>query len=235
MNRNLLLMVVAGVSVFAPVACTPALDKIPYNEFAPQKMEKWNEPFTGVWVGDKLKNKEHNSKTIYIAPIDLRYLQSENNSEEDKQEQAKLASYFDSELKKDLAKYGVSVISSPKDADLELQLALVKISRTKAYLSYASLGTSFFIPYVGSVISALAHGDMALAGRFIDPKTKRVEAAFVDYREDEPSVLGAVRDYTYYGHHRKTVDMWTDKLAELIAVRQQKKIKAPIWFTINPF
>ena len=226
--------------VFLSVSCGSGpfsnhLKEIPSNSFASEPLKKWGAPFTGIWQDSRLEKYRGSFSKMYIAPVSLDHVQSSRMDADDLAKYKEFGRYLDAELAKDLKKEGMSVVSSPKEANLILELALVKVEPTKAIYHYFSLGTSFFVPYVGSLISMKAKGEMVLMGKIVEAKTKKTLVVFGDYRGDEPTAFGSLRDYTRYGHHYQTLDMWSDRIVALLKSRGNSKVKAPIWFTLSPF
>ena len=76
---------------------------------------------------------------------------------------------------------------------------------------------------------------MALAVKVFETSTAKELAVMVDSRRDEPAIFGSFLDYTRYGQHRKTANMWAERLATLLDAPPGTGVKPPIWFTINPF
>ena len=224
-------------------SCTEhLLAKIPKTEFAPETLQPWNAPFEGLWVNPKVQGKEKHYKRLYIAPTTIDYLtpgaDRHWHPEEFKAQAMKLAGEFDRKLREDLAAQPglpIALADSRQKADLVLETAFVSINRTLVGVNLLSLGSSFFIPGVSYGLGLISKGDMAMSGRVTAARTGERLAVIGDYRSDEPTVFGSARDYTMYGNHRKTIDMWSAKLAELIAKGRNGKVAPALWFTLNPF
>lgn len=237
MKRILLPLTLLASFVLA--SCSTDLSKIPVTSFAPQKLEKWNEPFDGIWVDPKAQNEVKTPmRTIYVAPVTTQYLTPPVTDADDQAAVKKLSDYFDQKLKQCLSGLPSSklkIVNSPQKSEIIMEPALVQITPTKSYLNFCSFGTSLFVPYVSYAISPFASGNMVMVCKFVDTKTKKTIAVMADYRDDEPSVLGSLRDYTKYGHHYKTIDMWAKKMAERVNADMGQKVAAPVWITLNPF
>lgn len=225
------------------ISCTEQLlAKIPKTEFAPQQLHPWNAPFEGLWVNPKTKGNEKHYQRLYIAPVTIDYLtppaDKHWHSEEFKTQAVKLAAGFDRTLREELSrqpKLPITVTDNRNKADLALEVAIVHMDRTLVAVNMVSLGSSFFIPGVSYGLGLISNGDMAMTGRLTDTRSGELLAVFGDYRSDEPAVFGSLRDYTMYGNHRKTIGMWSAKLAELIARGKNGKVVPALWFTLNPF
>ena len=185
-------------------SCTEhLLAKIPKTEFASETLQPWNAPFEGLWVNPKVQGKEKHYTRLYIAPTTIDYLTPEAghhwHPEEFKAQAVKLAGEFDRKLREDLAAQPglpIALADSRQKADLVLETAFVSINRTLVGVNLLSLGSSFFIPGVSYGLGLISKGDMAMTGRVTDARTGERLAVFGDYRSDEPTVFGSVRDYT---------------------------------------
>lgn len=236
MNRILAALILLGTLYLT--SCSNDLEKIPTTPFATQKLEKWDDPFDGIWVDPTTKTQKTPKRTLYIAPTTINFLTPPMDDAKDQQTAQQLASYLDNKLKQDLGKLPaeqIILVDSPKKAEVMMEIALVTIKPTKSYLNYLSMGTSFFVPYVSSVFSKFSSGEMVMVCKFSDAQTKKPMAIMADYRPDEPALLGSFRDYTRFGHHYKTIDMWSNKLTQRLAARIDEKVAPPIWITLNPF
>ncbi len=219
-------------------ACAPGIKDIPETAFNTKPLEKWNAPFSGIWVDSSLKEYKVTAQKIYVAPATLDYITPPLADDEERQDVQKLADFYNNELKKNLSlkeQQHLKIVDSAKKADFILETAFVKVKPTKKYLNWLSFGTSLFVPYVSMAISPLATGEMAMVARLKSAKTGKVVVAFADIRDDEPSLFGSLRDYTSYGHHYQTADMWADKMSDVLSSKPGTKIKAPLWFTLSPF
>lgn len=236
MNRILAALILLGTLYLT--SCANDLEKIPTTPFATQKLEKWNDPFDGIWVDPTTKTQKTPKHTLYVAPTTIDFLTPPMDDAEDQQTAQQLAAYLDNKLKQDLGKLSaeqIKLVDSPQKAEVMMEIALVTIKPTKSYLNYLSMGTSFFVPYVSSIFSKFSSGEMVMVCKFSDAQTKKPMAIMADYRPDEPALLGSFRDYTRFGHHYKTIDMWSNKLTQRLAARIDEKVAPPIWITLNPF
>lgn len=228
----------AALSVLTCSCTEHLLARIPKTEFAPEPLQPWNAPFEGLWTNPKTQGKEKHYHRLYIAPVTIDYLtppaDTHWHSEEFQGQAVKLAAEFDRKLREELARQPglpITVADSWNKADLALEIAIVHMDRTLVAVNMISLGSSFFIPGLSYGLGLFSNGDMAMTGRLTDTRL----AVFGDYRSDEPTVFGSLRDYTMYGNHRKTIGMWSVKLAELIARGNNGKVAPALWFTLNPF
>lgn len=233
----------AAMSSCAQTARTQAdLERIPKTEFANAPLQVWNAPFQGLWVNPAAGLNRESPRKLYIAPVTAEYMTESPRRRWFPGEYAEamrdLAALFDRELKEKMAlrpSLRASLADSPDRADLALEVALVKLDRTLVGVNLLSMGTSFFVPGVSYALGFLSKGDMAMVGRVREVESGRILAVFGDYREDEPTVFGSVRDYTMYGSHRKTIRMWSAKLAELLAAGGKGRVAPEAWWTLNPF
>lgn len=214
------------------------LRELPKNDFVTQQMTEWEKPFTAIWVDPKIKEQKIAKKKVFIKGITLDYIQPPLEGDRRETWARRLALYFDQQLTAKIKEDPVAssrVINSPEKAQYIMEPALVQVNRTMYGLNFLSFGTSFFIPMITYAFNPFTYGEMTLMVRIKDAKTGKVYITFADYKKDEPTVFGSVRDFTPYGHHFKTVDMWTDKLSHLIGAEPGTEIKKETWITLNPF
>lgn len=219
-----------------------ALDHIPKTAFADVPLQVWNAPFQGLWVNPNVDLHRESPRKLYIAPVTTDYMTESPRRrwfpEEYAEVMRELSGLFDRELKEKVRlqpSLQSSLVDRRDQAELALEVALVKLDRTLVGVNLLSMGTSFFVPGVSYALGFLSKGDMAMVGRVREVESGRILAVFGDYRQDEPTVFGSLRDYTMYGSHRRTIRMWSDKLAELLAAGGKGHVAPATWMTLNPF
>ncbi len=236
MNKTVLSFVVlaAWLSVIF-FGCTSAAvnySNHPYIENKP--LTVWNHPFSAIWLDKSISKTPYPVNKIYVEPASV-YLSGEHSQSETNAARQLCAFLNDtfSELAKerDLK----CLVSNRSESDIFLKPKIIDIERTHCIISYCSLGTSLFVPYVSYMLEYFVAGKMTMAVKLFETSTNKELAIMVDYRKDEPTLFGSFRDYTFYGQHKKTVRMWADRLCVLLASPPRQGAEPPIWFTINPF
>ena len=138
-----------------------------------------------------------------------------------KSDSQQLAKYFRRKLLeayKQRDDLNLEILTSPTAASLQVELALVEISPTKAWLNASGTIAGFFVPGVGTISGILASGSVAFEGRL--RLHGKVIAKFKDHEADQITPIG-VQNFTWYSHTHKTLDSWASQLAELAATRHK--------------
>lgn len=241
-------------------SCSSDFDNLPKSDFAPHELTEWDKPFTGIWVDPQAQDQKINEKKLFIKPISLDYLNppliDTDKEGPDKvslsfthqlslrkntyrnEKVKKLATYFDEQLSEKIKANPTTaarVADDIKKAQFIVEPALVKVRATKSGWNLLSFGTSLVVPMVSYAFSPFTYGDMALMIKVSDSKTGKVYGVFADYKKDQPSVFGSIRDYSPYAHHRRTIDVWTSKMVDLLAAKPGEEVEKPLWITLNPF
>lgn len=209
----------------------------PFND---KPLTEWEEPFTAAWADPQLKEQKVLSKKILIKPLTLSYLNPSPEEGSRKKKWAdRLSLYFDQHLAEKIKNSPVAssrITNSESSADFVMEPALIQLNPTRYGLNFISFGTSLFIPMVSYAFTPFTYGEMTMMVKIYDRRHKnKVYAVFADYKRDEPTVFGSIRDFTAYGHHYKTMDAWAEMMTQLLSSQPGERLEKPKWITLNPF
>lgn len=223
--------------IFFFSACSSDFENLAKSDFSSHELKPWGKPFTALWTDPQVKDKKIATQKIFIKPLNTHYL-PKSDSEFENNAIQRLSLYFDQNLAEKIKQNSTAAYRTTNDiknARFLLEPALVQVEPTLYGLNFLSFGTSLFVPLVSYAFNPFTHGEMTLMAKISDSKTGRVYAVFADHRPDEATIFGSIRDFTPYGHHFRTMDMWTDKMADILGSEPGQEIKNPRWITLNPF
>jgi len=209
-------VLVLGV-LLALVGCKSALtsflraDPVPLTNFLPDhdKLRRMDDlcPFHYHWC-DLEALMGANLKHIYIAPIEMGYLQQGNawdefaknvtTAEEDLKDLAEYArlAYYKAFKSQEQA-IGVTVVDSPDVPDtLVLESAIVAFAPTKSSVYAAGVVGDFFVPCLGIVTDAISSGTIAVESRARIGKDGPIVAMLAD-TENDPDALISFSKFTW--------------------------------------
>lgn len=110
-----------------------------------------------------------------------------------------------------------------------IQLAIVQLVPTKAFLNAATTAADFFIPGAG-LLSMANTGCVAMECRILDGRDGHVIAMVAD-KEDDPAAMISLSNFTWYGHAKEIIDAWAKSFTELALaddIKQVRKKEFPI-------
>lgn len=235
MPRNWLhfLLGLAGAVALAAPGCKakPA----PPSGFL-QQTEKMAEPedlpFHRAWYD---KDADWDKFTeIYVAPVNVDYLAEMTWWDQvafagDNKEDAKeLGAYARQRIVKAFREdpnQKLRVVDKPGPHTIILEMAIVELKPTNAWLNAAGYG--------GAGV-ALDKGTVAIEARLVDGGTKQVIAMFAD-REQGKEALISAKDVTWYGHAYGIVDDWADQAVEIANTPEGGKVSDTSPITLKPW
>lgn len=220
------------------ISCSSDFEQLPKTGFAPQELQEWGKPFTAIWTDPNLKRQKIPNQKSFIKPISTAWLDQKQISDSKRKAIDKLTLYFDQQLADQIKNNTVTkakIVNDPKKARFFIEPALVQVEPTLYGWNFLSFGTSLFVPMISYAFNPFTHGEMTMVIKVSDTKTRKVYVVMADHKEDEPTIFGSIRDFTPYGHHFRTMDMWAEKLTDLLASKPGEEIKKPLWITLNPF
>ena len=183
----------------------PLMDSLPHHE----KLRRMDAtcPFHYHWC-DLKALMDANIKHVYIAPVEMGYLQKGNawnelaknitTAEEDLQDLAKFAhkAYYKAFKSQEKA-IGVTVVDSPDVPNtLVIESAIVAFAPTKSTIYAAGLVGDFFVPCLGLVTDAISSGTIAVETRARIGKDGPIVAALAD-TENDPDALISLSKFTW--------------------------------------
>ena len=186
-------------------------DPVPLTDFLPDhdKLRRMDDacPFHYHWC-DVEALIAANLKHIYIAPIDMSYLQKGGawdefaknitTAEADLQELAEFTrlAYYKA-FKSQEAAIGVTVVDSPDVPDtLVLESAIVAFAPTKSSVYAAGVVGDFFVPCLGIVTDVISSGTIAVESRARIGKDGPIVAMLAD-TENDPDALVSLSKFTW--------------------------------------
>ena len=203
--------------LFALVGCKATLtslmraDPVPLTDFVPhhEKLRRMDDscPFHYYWA-DLDALIAANIKHVYIAPVDMSYLQKGNawdefaksvtTAEGDLQDLANFAqkAYYKAFKSQEKA-IGVTVVDSPDVPNtLVVESAIVAFAPTKSSVYAAGMVGDFFVPCLGLVTGVISSGSVAVESRARLGKDGPIVAALAD-TENDPNALVSLSKFTW--------------------------------------
>ncbi len=171
-----------------------------------------NLPFQRAWY-DKTAYWNHYNK-VKIAPIDMSYLSEATwwdslSMAWDRENDTRLiAEYMQAQMKSAFEKKEdnrFTVANSVGPRTVVLEMALVELSPTKAFVNAAGL-------LVGVTLD---HGMVAIEARIRDASSGKVIATFADREQGKTTVVN-VDNYSWFGHSEKVIDDWAGQTVAVL-------------------
>lgn len=194
----------------------------------------WNERVDGV---------HGKSQEIYIMPVTTKYLDNYPADKEKAEDVEEIRAYFDRALKTKLSALdkkdnSFHLVGKPTPNSYRIEIALLSITPTNVPKNSMGAVASALVPGSGTILSATSpKGSIAMGAKFYAPNGKLV-GEVADFERDQSSLVSMVlidfKDFQYYAHHKRHIDIWCDQFCEIFTTRHEHKIKRP-WFTLNPF
>lgn len=210
-----------------------------------EQMEEHRErfPFNKVWLKDYSENYYDKYTEIMIAPVDTGHmlemdwtdklsLAGEKRVKKDAVAAGKyLRDQFVKAIEKSEEKRFVLVDKAgPKT--LILEMALVELVPTKAWLNVAGNAGGFFVPGAGAATGLASSGSVAIEGRLRDGGTGEVVAMFKDREKDQASPIG-LQDYTWYHHSKNAAEDWAKQFTKILETKADDKVADSRPFTLR--
>ncbi|WP_367870931.1 DUF3313 family protein [Luteolibacter sp. Populi] len=198
-----------------------------------------------AWVAPAYRGKpvKDHFSSVYIAPVDTRYMARQSwwqQQGEKKNDLAKdtdaLAQRMRSQFKQAIAHYpgdNIPLASGPGPGVLVIELALVELVPSKAYWNAGATAAGFVVPGAG-LLSAAGRGSIAIEGRARDGGSNTVIATFKDRRADKvaPVNLGS---YSWYHGAEGNITDWAAEFAELLNTPPGHVVQRPSSVTLKPW
>jgi Protein of unknown function (DUF3313) len=203
-------------------------------------------PFHRAWVDPAYSST--NYKSILVAPVNTEYVEQQSTWAKSNVRQFK--------IKEDLAMIGeefqetvkekfreskdnrFTVVDTPRDDTMILELAITQLVPNKAFLGAIGLAAWAAPLPIGVPVGMLAtfadDGWMAIEGRVRDAKTGAVVAMFADREAAKTRVLD-LEAVTWYGQARESMNDWADQLVQLANTPKDVKVEDASAFTLMPW
>ena len=215
MNKSKCILVMTAL--LALVGCKSTLtswlraDPVPLTDFLPhhEKLRRMDDscPFHWYWA-DLAAFEAANLKHIYIAPVDMSYLQKGGawdefaknmvTAEEDLKDLADYAhlAYYKAFKSQEQAIGGTVVDSPDVPGTLVLESAIVAFAPTKSSVYAAGMVGDFFVPCLGLVTDAISSGTIAVETRARIGKDGPI-VAVVATTENDPDALVSFSKFSW--------------------------------------
>lgn len=165
-------------------------------------------------------------KSIYVAPVNTDYLremswwEGTNLSGQDEEGMRALAGFtretFMEAHRNNTHDYRLEVVETPRDDSVILELALTEVVPTKAWLNTVAFA---------GLMMAVDKGIVSMEGRLRDGETEEIIAKFADREQGRSSLVGNVKDVTWYGHAKAIVREWGQQSVVITNAEADEVIK----------
>jgi hypothetical protein len=241
----LLLFVVVSVSGCSTLKAGEAEDAGYLED--PDQMEERRDrfPFHKVWLKDYSEEYYDKFTEIMVAPVNTDHvlesdwvggltLASLQSVEEDIKQIAKyMHARFVYELYQS-EKTGRKVVDKAGPETVILEMALVELVPTKAWLNAAGGAAGYFVPGAGTVAGLASSGSVAIEGRLRDAGTGEIVAMFKDREKDQSSPIG-IQGYTWYAHSENNIDDWAKQFVEVLETGADDEVADSLPITHRPW
>lgn len=192
--------------------------------------EEPGKPFDRSWFKPGVDLRTY--REVYLAAVDTSHLLQQDwwsKASLSKRPQATeaelLGGYFLDQLREKFQKTnGARIVEAPGPGVLVIELAIVEVVPTKAWLNIIGYAT----------IGALSHGATSFEGRMKDGGTGELIAEFKD-REYGKFAPVTVADLTWYAHSRETIRGWAGEIVELCEAAPDAPVRKSSTVTLKPW
>lgn len=213
---------------------------------SPEKMAEHRErfPFQKVWLKDFSENFFSDYTEVLIAPVDVDHLlahdwvadMSLRGKTKIHQDAKMIAEYMQEKFKETIRndKNGrFTLVDTASPQTLVVELALVELVPTKAWLNVSGNIIGLFLPGASILTSLASSGSVAIEGRFRDGGTGEIVAMFKDRESDQIAPIG-IQDLTWYKHAEDEIDDWARQFVEVLDTKADHKVadSTPLTFRI---
>lgn len=188
-------------------------------------------PFNRVWYDKGVDWDSYNK--VVVAPVNITYLlemdwwQKSSLAGND-QNANEIATYLRQQIIKAFEKQDsenrFQVVSQRGPNTLVLELALIEVTPTKAWLNAASL----------MFVGALDTGTAAIEGRMRDGSTGEVIYLLADRQMGKASLVSA-KDFTWWSHAKAVCNEWAKIMVKELNAKVGERVKPQATFTLKPW
>jgi hypothetical protein len=198
-----------------------------------------------AWVAAPYRGKpvKDHFQSVYIAPVNTRYMAEQTWWQQQGQNQAtlsrdtaKFAARIRQQFQSSISNYPgdhIPLASGPGPGVLVIEVALVELVPSKAYWNAGATAAGFVVPGAG-FLSAAGRGSIAIEGRARDGGTGKVIATFKDRRADKVAPVN-LDSYTWYEGAEGNVTDWAAEFAELLNTPPNHVVKRPSPVKLQPW
>jgi len=200
-------------------------------------------PFHKVWLSDYSQKHYDKFTEIMVAPVNTDYLLQNDWLEEltlasmqsVRDDTKGIAEYMRTRFVEELQqseKTGLKVVDKAGPKTVILEMAIVELVPTKAWLNTAGAAAGFFVPGAGTAAGLASSGSVAIEGRMRDAGTGEIITTFKDREKDQASPVG-IQGYTWYYHSKNNIDDWAEQFVELIETEPDDEVRDSNPFTLR--
>lgn len=192
---------------------------------------------------ERVEGSHGKSQEIYITPVTTKYLENYPKEKDKAEDVEEINTYFNNKLKEKLSALdkmdnSFHLVNKPTSNSYRVDIALLSITPTNVKMNSSGAIAGAIIPGSGTILSSGSKkGSISMGAKFYAPNGKLV-GEVADFETDESSILSVVlvdtKDFQYYAHHKRHIDIWCDQLCEVFTTKHEHAIKRP-WFSLNPF
>ncbi|MBN1586474.1 MAG: DUF3313 family protein [Candidatus Omnitrophica bacterium] len=202
-----------------------------------QLLEDERFPFHKAWMAEGFS--WDNYSTIYIAPVNTRYLlEMDWIKEIGKGQIPEKDIPFVAETARQAFKMAFAqdrdhkylVVEEAQSNSIILELALVEIIPNRAFLDTLSYG----VPYAGGLLRMGAKSRVAFEARLRDGRTNEVVAAFAD-REQEKASLVNLKNLAWYWQAQAIIEEWARQFVDIANAGEGETVKDSSFFELAPW
>lgn len=240
----LLFTLIAAVAFVGACKAKPAAEPSGFLAENQQLEKQEIYPFHKAWFSPGWNDPS--KRTIVVAPVNTQYVKeagwwSKTNLKGSKMEEdlANLATYTRDEFQKAFREdknKRFTVVETPRDDSLVMELALVDVVPNKASLGALGLAATVVAAPAGAAIAAKesAKGSVAIEGRIRDAATGEVVAQWADREAGKFGPIN-LRRATWYGEAHKIVQEWASQWVKIANADAGEKVKDTRTFTLMPW
>lgn len=181
-------------------------------------------PFNRVWISPEFRKQRQNYKSVILAPVKTSHLehmdwwqkQSARTQEDLSADADTIARYTHNAFADAIANdpsHRYVVAAKPGPGTLKLEIALVELVPSKAFLNAASTVGGFFVPGAGLAATA-GKGSVAIEARLTDSTSGKLLAQMAD-REEGKSAVVDIAGMSWYSSAKTTIDEWAAQFVRL--------------------
>lgn len=201
----------------------------------PQKLkeQKPTFPFNKLWFDDGFDWRKYNK--IVVAPVDTEHLLKQDwwkklNEQkavsDPKKDCITIGNYmrkaFQTAVREDPQKR-FAVVDAPEPGALILELALVDLVPTKAFLNAVETVVGFVI-FPVAFLTTLNSGSVAMEGRIKDVQTGKIVCMFTDRENGSFAIIDAA-GLTWYRHAENIIQEWSRNFVAIANSEDYLKVK----------
>jgi hypothetical protein len=189
--------------------------------------------------------QEQSCHTIWIAPVEMRYLRPTGTTLAKLQEEKgvhrpapEMAAYLRQQFYRAFAtnpQARYRVVDRPVKGSVELRLALTEFNQTNAAGNIAKTVVGRFVGPFAMLAGPFVKGTIAIEGKLVLHGSHDVLYQFAD-RESDPVTVFSMRSYNATGFAERSIDKWAEQFEKMTRMYQQsERVRDANVIRLNPF